>query len=182
VNVVRFESMLNGFTDAVRRFVTAAKDGSQDATATGNALFESLNWAVTLDERIAKQWEPDGKPLGWDWRDHVGHGAQIMGGVRFARNSVHHQWSDVVRLDNSGFTFPKTFPLVFFEWRWRPTGELPEPDQKPRADDRAIYQQQMEGRPVRHCLDALNGAFYYLSQLLEPDTMQRPLSDLDIDE
>jgi hypothetical protein len=55
------------------------------------ALFETLNWAVALDERVGTHWLPDGKPLGWKWRQRLGHGAEIMGGVRFARNSVHHQ-------------------------------------------------------------------------------------------
>jgi hypothetical protein len=42
--------------------------------------------------RPREHWKPDGQLLGWKWRERVGHGAEIMGGVRFVRNSVHHQW------------------------------------------------------------------------------------------
>jgi hypothetical protein len=38
-----------------------------------------------------------------------------MRGVRFARNSVHHQWSDALELDTSGRRYPRTYPLVYFE-------------------------------------------------------------------
>jgi hypothetical protein len=59
---------------------------------TYNGIFEALNWAVALDDRVGRHWVPDGGTLGWRWRERVGQGAEIMG-VRFARSSVH-QWSD----------------------------------------------------------------------------------------
>ena len=95
-----------------------------------------------------------------------------MGGVRFARNSVHHQWSDAMRLNDRTRSYPRTYPLVYFEWRvWVPGDALPKPGKTPRPNHERIYREQMEGRPVRICLDVLNGAFYTLQRLLEPHTI-----------
>jgi hypothetical protein len=169
-NIVTFKWMLDGYTDAAARFDAAVK--GRDPQMTYTAVFEALNWAVALDERIGTHWLPDGEPLGWKWRQRLGYGADIMGGVRFARNSVHHQWSDALRLDAGRSSLPSSFPVPFHEWIWRPADELPEPDQKPHPDNERIYRQQMEGRPVRVCLDVLNGAFFTLGRLLEPHTIR----------
>jgi hypothetical protein len=88
-NIATFETMLIGYTDAAARFDEAAKK-KRDPHATFIAAFEALNWAVALDDRVRRQWKPDGQLLGWNWRERVGHGAEIMGGVRFVRNGVHH--------------------------------------------------------------------------------------------
>jgi hypothetical protein len=66
-------------------------------------LFEALNWASALDERIAAHWVPDGKgePVRWAWRDRIPNG-WLMAGVCYVRNSVHHQWSDAMLLDRGG--------------------------------------------------------------------------------
>lgn len=85
--------------------------------------------------------------------ERVGHSTESMGGVRFVRNSVHHQWADAFRVDSAGRTYPKTYPGAYFEWVWRPADELPAPGQKPRKGDEHIYRLQMEGRPVRVALD-----------------------------
>jgi hypothetical protein len=94
-NVVTYESMLIGYTDAVARFETGVK-GRNPVTAFV-AVFESLNWAVALDERIGEHWVPCGESLGREWRDRLSRGAEIMDGVRFVRCRVHHQWSDGCR-------------------------------------------------------------------------------------
>jgi hypothetical protein len=164
-SIVSFESMLIGFTDAVGRVQEAARRG--DSLRMYNGVFDALNWAVALDDRVGKLWVPDGETLGWRWRQRVGHGAEIMGGVRFARNSVHHQWSDAMRAA-PGAMLPTKLPTVLERWVWCDPDELPEPDQAPQPDQERIYREQMQGRPVRGCLDVLNGAFYTLGRLLEP--------------
>jgi hypothetical protein len=50
---------------------------------------------------------------------------------------------------------------------------LPVPDHKPRKEDEDVYRLQMEGRLVRVALNVLNGAFYWLGHLLEPDTIRK---------
>jgi hypothetical protein len=117
-----FATMFDGFTQALARFQGAAKNA--DGNAAYVPLFETLNWAVVLDDRTRQYWAPEGEVLGWQWRERV-PGAEVMAGVRFARNRAHHQWSDALRLDDGGFQFPMSFPLNFWEWVWRPANELP---------------------------------------------------------
>ena len=101
-------------------------------------------------------------------------GAEVMRGVRFVRNSVHHDWSDAVALDERGRAYPKTFPVVFFEWRWREASELPE--SKKRREDVAgekVYRQELEGQPARVTLEALTDVFRFLRQVMEPSSLPR---------
>lgn len=133
-------------------------------------LFEALNWAVALDQRTVAHFAPDGKSVGYDWPARIGHGAIVMPGVRFVRNSVHHQWSDALQL--RGGAFP--------EWAWRTADELPPLDIKLSAkrqliydENKRTYRDHMEGRPARVALDALGGGFLFLKRLSEPFTIPR---------
>jgi hypothetical protein len=168
-NIQTFAAMFEGYAAAADRFQQAAR--TSDAVATFIPLFEALNWAVALDERTGKHWTPEGKPLGWDWREKIS-GAEMMWGVRFIRNSVHHDWSDALELHKGGVVPPLTPPVVFFEWCWRAVDELPERDMK--ADDgEKVYREMVEGKPARHTLDALGRVFYFLRQVLEPSSLPR---------
>ncbi len=171
-NIQTFGAMFEGYASATSRFHEAAK--TRDATAAFVPLFEALNWAVALDDRAAKHWTPHGEPLGLGWRESV-QDAEIMEGVRFVRNSVHHQWSDALVLDERGMTFPMTFPAVFFEWRWCSARDLPEPEPGRRRDEAGeeVYRQLLEGQPARLTLETLARAFYFLRQVLEPSSLRR---------
>lgn len=160
-NTVTFRVLLAGYRSALQRFHDARL--ASDAAVTYHALFEALNWAVALDDQVRAHWSPRGKPLDWNWRDEVGEGGHVRA-VRFARNRVHHQWADALELAE-GFAFPTTFPLVFHEWRWRPSVDLP-----PRDDDRDqdIYDKLLARQPARYVLDALNAQYGLLADLLEP--------------
>jgi hypothetical protein len=168
-NIQTFAAMFEGYAAAVVRFHEAAK--TRDPTATFIPLFEALNWAVALDDRAGKHWTPEGKPLGWEWREKI-RKAEMMRGVRFVRNSVHHDWSDALDLDESGRTYPKTYPVVFYEWRWRAADELPEPDKEDKAGAK-VYRDLVEGEPARHTLETLGEIFYFLRQVLEPGSLIR---------
>lgn len=171
-NIQTFAAMFEGYTAATSRFHAAAK--TRDATAAFIPLFEALNWAVALDDRAAKHWTPRGEKLGLGWREWV-RDAEIMAGVRFLRNSVHHQWSDALVLDERGMTFPMTFPAVFFEWRWCAASDLPAPEAGHRRDvsGEEVYQRLLEGRPARLTLETLAEVFYFLRQVLEPGSLRR---------
>jgi hypothetical protein len=168
-NIQTFAAMFEGFAGAAGRFNDATK--GCDPTAAFIPLFEALNWAVALDDRAAKRWTPEGKVLGWEWREKV-PGAEIMRGVRFVRNSVHHDWSDALTLDKGGRAYPKTFPVVYFEWRWRAAGELPEPGRKDKAGEE-VYGQELEGQPARVTLETLTGALRFLREAMEPSSLPR---------
>jgi hypothetical protein len=84
-----------------------------------------------------------------------------MDGVRFARNRVHHQWSDAMVAAGGSRE-------EFVDWVWRSATALP--NFRPNVNGEAVYREHMQGRPVRLCLDVLNGVFLTLQFLLEPHT------------
>ena len=133
--VVSFDVLIDGFAEGLGRFRAAAL--LQDPLVAFRALFETLAWTYTIDEKMR---EPEGQV-----RDQP-----ELRGLRYARHCVHHKWADALWLDQSGFTFPMRFPLVFFEWRWR--AELPPPRQ--RADEDA-YKEHLAGQSARVTLDRL---------------------------
>lgn len=164
--------LLRGYTQAVGRFEQAAT--GRDSAAAFLPLFEALNWAVAFDERVKDHWAPEGantdedkdRQPGWEWRERVAD-AEAMAGVRFARNRVHHQWTDALRLDESGFSPLLLSPLASFEWRWRDLAHLPAGH---RADPRGelIYRDHLAGEPARLTLSRLRDAFVWLAGVLEP--------------
>ena len=92
--------------------------------------------------------------------------AELMPGVRFVRNRVHHHWADAIYFNASGgLTFPATFPILFSIWRWRDLADLP-----PGDDDRGsdFYAANLERQPVEKTLLRLGLAFEHVGQLLEP--------------
>jgi hypothetical protein len=159
-DIVTFESMLIGFTEALNRLDAAGGD----PILVYNALFEALNWAVALDERVGKHWVPDGEPLSWKWRARLGPPADVMAGVRFARHRVHHQWSDAVMATHS-------VQGEFVAWAWRPLEDLPH-GRDQRGED--IYRDSLQGRPVQAALNVVGGAFLTLMRMLEPHTLRNP--------
>jgi hypothetical protein len=176
-NIQTFAAMFTGYDQALSRLEAGVKE--KEPTPAFIALFEALNWAVALDDRAGEHFAPEGKVLGFGWRERV-RGADLMQAVRFARNSVHHQWSDALELDESGMTFPLTFPAVFFEWRWSALSKLParpvvkgEKAKARQADEEAAYQQKLEGKPARITMHELGEAFYFLRLVLEPGSIPR---------
>jgi hypothetical protein len=68
-NIVTFEAMFVGYTEALNRLEAAS--GGHNPAATYVPLFEALNWAHALDERVAAHWVPNGKAVGFGWRDRI---------------------------------------------------------------------------------------------------------------
>lgn len=174
-NIVTFGHLLGGYDAACERFWAAAKEPERNLGFY--ALFEALNWAVALDERSGEHWAPDGQPLGWKWRDRIG-GAEVMRGVRFARNSVHHQWTHALVArpltdvtpqgfvggpDAFGFARPEAESLG---WVWRDADELPQAQRRDAAGE-ATYRRSLEGRPAALTREELQRVFWKLWQLLE---------------
>ncbi|MCW2643963.1 MAG: hypothetical protein JWP07_72 [Pseudonocardiales bacterium] len=161
--VATLDMLLAGYAHALRRLDEAVK--AHDRNASFRAAFEALNWATSVDDRIRGQWAPEGKPLGWGWRARVS-GAEVMAGVRFARNRVHHHWADALYYNETGgMTFPMTSPVFFSTWRWKLVADLP-----PGDDDRGrdVYQEHLEGEPALKTLLRLGLAFESVLPLLEP--------------
>ena len=164
--VQTYTAMFEGFHGAATRFLEAVENGW--ATQTYVALFEALNWAVVLDERTAKIWAPRGEILGWDWRGEI-EGAEMLRGVRFARNSMHHDWSEVLELAASEH-LQEGEPLPNQQWIWREVANLPRRG-KDEPDAEAVYIEQLAGRLVRSTLVGLYFGFDLLRSFLEPSLL-----------
>jgi hypothetical protein len=100
------EMLLYGFVRAVERFTRsglseeslAGPDDAPDldrqvlAAEWGTAVFEALNWSVTLDERLRHELD------GSDWTADL-KGGGVVRALRYARNCVHHNWAAALDAD-----------------------------------------------------------------------------------
>ncbi len=139
--VISYADMIVGFEHAVHRHRIAVE--ARNSVSAFLAVFEALNWATSIDERL-KSWSPDGEPLGWARRGRIEQ-AEILRGIRFARNRAHHQWANVLVLPTA-----EAFPI----WTWRDADELPAGDQNDHGGE-TIYRHQLAGMSVQPDLDVL---------------------------
>jgi hypothetical protein len=146
---VDLATLLRGYDEAFDRFKTAREAARQDGDPTKMyiALFEVLNWAVVIDDLLRK------KKLGDRWYTQVekrkDQGLVVLG-FRCARNRVHHQWANAVRLDNQ--------PKLFRDWCWCPLDELPPAEEARPAQERA-YTQKLASRALRFTFRDLHSLF-----------------------
>jgi len=188
---VRAKLLTGGFAQAQERFQDAQADN--DPEVAFYALFETLNWAHAVDDLIALTWSPRGKVQGYDWRcDPALAGSEelayIMGGLRYARNRVHHQWAaalDMEKAGRSGLTFPVSFPVTFravSAWIWRAVEDLPTPSNEGReAKGKAAYTKALDGRPPQEALAAIGQAFAFIGSLLDPSIAVRTPPVVEVD-
>jgi len=164
-------ALTDGFAQAYGRFQSAQT--GREPTPAFFALFEALNWAHAVDDVIAKTWSPRGKVEGYGWRsDPALAGAEelpnVMSGLRYARNRVHHQWADALILEE-GRRYPHTSPRMFFSWVWRQADELPTPpDEGREAPGREAYTSALAGRKAQAALAEISRAFTFIGPLLDP--------------
>ena len=114
------EVLLYGFMRSIGRFT---RSGLSDESLTEpdqdddldrqvltiewtNAVFEALNWSVTLDERIRHE------SKGEDWTVAIG-GGSVIRALRYARNSVHHDWSAALEIGLAPDEFLAPHATVF---------------------------------------------------------------------
>ena len=145
----RCRSFALGYHGALARFL-AADPG--DETSAFLPLFEALSWASAIDQRCTKDFAPDGlgdrmPRRGWEQR--LTGGADIISGVRFVRNVVHHQWAEAVQPGAGG-------------WCWRAVEELPS-----RRENSEDYRRELAGRLVAPTLLALDQTFASVARLLD---------------
>ena len=111
--LVAVDVLYRGFSSAYTRFMESGRLATEPVDAL-LPLFEALNWASTLDERLA--WEAGGRrrfddrqAFDWSWRDEYPEG-DVVPGFRFARNRVHHQWAEALYVDPRGAMLPALVP------------------------------------------------------------------------
>jgi len=156
--VVDRSVLFDGFEQARGRFVAALDD--VEGNSAYFALFEALNWAVSLDELVAKT-----SPAGWKWRDGAVDG-DLVRALRYARNRVHHQWADAIRFQPDDSSSSGRLGLMVLgrarlggigtpaSWRWRALPELP-PATRPDADGEAAYGRLLAGHSPPLTLNTL---------------------------
>jgi hypothetical protein len=186
-NKVTVALQLRGLHEAADRLEESTAD-RENAAGTFLPLFEVLNWATALDERIRYLWRPDGKKekLGVDWPSRLG-GADIVYAVAWARNIVHHQWADALRLDEVGHgLYPSddllpgddVYPRDEWAWVWKTRADMPERKQRSSktkqtgtVDGREAYGEHLEGRPAGETVRSLIAVIDKVVRLLEPWTI-----------
>jgi hypothetical protein len=164
-DVVNLRAQVRGYLGALKRFRTAA--GGRDAIVAYLPLFEALGWVASIDFRIGVLWTPEGRALGEDWPSRAS-GAEAVPGLRWARNTVHHDWANALRLDTEGRRYPKRYPVRYFEWVWRDVNDLP-PNARTRGKD--VYGALLAGKPTEFTLQVLGEVFDFILDLIEPPIM-----------
>jgi hypothetical protein len=123
---VPIDWMVGGAIAALDRLLAATRNPAASAGTVFRPLFEALNWAASIDLTLLEQ----GRPVGSD----------LLEGIRFARDRVHHQWalalerhrhtspaSPVVYTNRPGsrIIVPPIPPISRSWWAWLPPGRLP---------------------------------------------------------
>lgn len=108
------------------------------------SLFESLNWAVALDDRLQREW------IGDDWASEF-EGGELARAIRYARNSIHHDWAEAFEpLDDDGQIFQPWENVVWLQWRESLPKERPDPTGE------AAYEEYLAGESVGNTLLQIN--------------------------
>ena len=146
-NVVDVGVLVLGYHGAVLRLEAV---GIGDADEAFVPLFEALNWAAAIDWRVSEDFAPDGLDLmpRKAWERRVSTDSTIFG-LRFARNVVHHDWTQAVEWTADG-------------WRWRPGADL--------ASERKglnNYQRELAGKLVLPTLQSLDRTLSLVAFLLD---------------
>jgi hypothetical protein len=111
-------------------------------------LFEALNWASSLEYRIAAEWPDRDAANDW-WRDQPA--GETVRAIRYTRNRVHHQWAEAITIDVADLELP----VRFAPWCWQQ--QLP-PGRRDAEGER-LYDTQLAGEPVLGALGRLLGVF-----------------------
>jgi hypothetical protein len=113
------------------------------------ALFEALNWGVSLDERLRVDWPYEEIAFGKYWCDDFTGGGLIRG-LRYARNAVHHDWSLALDVDPVENLFQKRVELLWLCW----DGEFAA--DRSDSDGRRAFQENLAERVVGETLFEIN--------------------------
>jgi hypothetical protein len=119
---------------------------SPDVQVAFFGIFEALNWAVAVDNRLRCD-----HPKKRAWASDDPDGA-IVAGFRYARNAVHHDWSEALELTRAA-VLPSPLPMMLAEWMW--VGKL----SATRPSGLTQYRTRLAGQPVRFTLEALERLF-----------------------
>ncbi|MDO8531934.1 MAG: hypothetical protein Q7T26_07175 [Dehalococcoidia bacterium] len=148
----KLSTLLKGLESSYERFIKVQAE--RDTSDTFIALFETLNWVVSVDD-----WIKHMSDSGREWYTNFGEQrGLIVPALRYVRARVHHQWAHALYLDPEGAEFPIVFPTGFHEWCWRDSKELPSPDKGHEyARGEMAYDSLLAHKAARHTLQAVLG-------------------------
>lgn len=187
-SLVTVSVQVHGLREAVQRLEAAAAD-PENWRGMYLPLFETLNWAASLDDRVGVVWRPSGgdRKLGPSWRERVS-GGEVVTAIDWARNIVHHQWADALRLDPAGHgLYPSPdllpgrdlYPRPEYAWVWRDLTDLPRRRDRKRRKRAAVqqdvaeagadaYRQHLQGQAAGETMRTLLATFELALEFLEP--------------
>jgi hypothetical protein len=116
------------------------------------ALFEALNWGVSLDDRLTRDWPFDEIQFGKYWCDDFA-GAGLIRGLRHARNAVHHDWSLALDVNPFEVLFQQRMELLWLCW----SSDLD--SKRPNPDGERAYRENLAGRVVGDTLLEIGALF-----------------------
>lgn len=144
--------MVEGYQGALERLTTVVRNADATAEQTYIPLFEALNWAASIDLFFLEK----GDAVQSD----------LLTGVRFARNRVHHQWAKALaRGDSPGI--PRVTlatsssrivgPPPGFWWYWVEADQLPTRQEwrPPGRSGEREYKSELAGQTADATLEAL---------------------------
>jgi hypothetical protein len=131
------------------------------------ALFEALNWAVSLDDRLALDWPYEEISYGEYWCDEFVGGGLIRG-LRSVRNAVHHDWALALDMDPVEVPFCKRIDLLCVRW----LSGLPSRDDRSRGA--TAYLDFLAGRVVGDTLLEIDEIFESATQIVMGGLPRRP--------
>lgn len=148
-----WEWLVEGYRRAYDRFKASA-DARDKPEERFIPLFETLNWVVAIME--------------YPGADHL-HRDEIVLGLKFARDRVHHQLANA--LEPRDVPFPQVVtnmpggsriisPPIVLDWFWMPVDQLPKPPARfmktgYRVGKKA-YNDRLAAEPVEHALAHLS--------------------------
>jgi hypothetical protein len=109
------EWLVEGYVRALARFRTASEQVDKSTRDTFLPLFETLNWAVAVQDYLRE----GGEPL---------DAHEIVRALRFARNRVHHAWAAALEPREHQVTAgagPIAIVGTTFDWFWIAAARLP---------------------------------------------------------
>jgi hypothetical protein len=159
--VADLKTLRDGFTLAHNRFEELLhKEAAGLASEAFHPLFEALNWAIAVGDRLDQEWPDTTATHHWhdDFPDSPnGPSPETMRAIRFVRNRVHHSWADALEVV-ARTPVKDHWDQSTYEWRWRRAAEIPGAGQGTR-DGEAEYERLLARRPVVAALRKLEGLF-----------------------
>jgi hypothetical protein len=163
--VVSLETLFDGFEQAFERW-TRVQFATHDPITTFIPMFETLEWAACLDERLGWIWARPGESRLLEW-------SKDLRGLRWARHRVRHDWAVAVRVVRSAELPGHYEGAPEYEWVWRDNLPESEPVKAHLRKDEQHYLSKPAGKPARVTINLVR-EFFRQMDMRNPDAIVKP--------